>query len=306
MEEKTSPSSIAPADADGDRLLADRDMEEAGQLARAEALLDLLLEMPDEEHLPEEVAQPLLRERPPLALDLCHGAESMLSGMTTGATTVGLARQWRRLQTTLPEDWAHARLSLTPTNSKRLDRAAALLGPLTPGRAGETLRLEATRGGQGNSAAAVGRALSRLDAERIRGTLELIGALDVAPAGRQRPTPAVEDAAAADGWDALVAGLPEDWSDVYAQVELTSSDHLDPAALALAPINPARYDGSPGFRFRCARTFGYGAAPGMVRRCLARLDERDIDATVSILRVLSDTKPVGSQGPVWYVGGKVV
>ena len=44
----------------------------------------------------------------------------------------------------------------------------------------------------------------------------------------------------------------------------------------------------------------------MVRRCLARLDERDIDATVSILRVLSDTKPVGSQGPVWYVGGKVV
>jgi hypothetical protein len=25
-----------------------------------------------------------------------------------------------------------------------------------------------------------------------------------------------------------------------------------------------------------------------------------------ILRVLSDTKPVGTQGPVWYVGGKVV
>ena len=27
---------------------------------------------------------------------------------------------------------------------------------------------------------------------------------------------------------------------------------------------------------------------------------------VRILRVLSDTKPVATQGPVWYVGGKVV
>ena len=48
------------ADADGDRLLADRDVEEARQLARAEALLDLLLEAPDEQHLAEEVAQRLL------------------------------------------------------------------------------------------------------------------------------------------------------------------------------------------------------------------------------------------------------
>ena len=44
----------------------------------------------------------------------------------------------------------------------------------------------------------------------------------------------------------------------------------------------------------------------MVRRSLARLDERDIPAEVRILRVLSDTKPVGTQGPVWYVGGKAV
>ena len=44
----------------------------------------------------------------------------------------------------------------------------------------------------------------------------------------------------------------------------------------------------------------------MTRRCLARLDERGIGGTLSILRVLSDSKPVGTQGPVWYVGGKVV
>jgi hypothetical protein len=48
------------ADADRDPLLADRDVQEAGQLARAEALLDLLLEPPDQEHLAQEVAQPLL------------------------------------------------------------------------------------------------------------------------------------------------------------------------------------------------------------------------------------------------------
>ena len=59
------------ADADLGRLLADRDVQEAGQLAGAEALLDLLLEAPDEEHLAQEVAEPLLGQRPPL-LDLRH------------------------------------------------------------------------------------------------------------------------------------------------------------------------------------------------------------------------------------------
>jgi hypothetical protein len=44
----------------------------------------------------------------------------------------------------------------------------------------------------------------------------------------------------------------------------------------------------------------------MVRRSLERLDERGIDGTVTPLRVLSDSKPVATQGPVWYVGGKAV
>ena len=60
------------ADADGDGLLADRDVEEARQLAGAEALLDLLLEAADQEHLAEEVPQRLLRQGAPL-LDLRHG-----------------------------------------------------------------------------------------------------------------------------------------------------------------------------------------------------------------------------------------
>jgi len=50
----------------------------------------------------------------------------------------------------------------------------------------------------------------------------------------------------------------------------------------------------------------YVPAEQMVRRCLQRLDDGGIPGELRILRVLSDTKPVGTQGPVWYVGGKTV
>jgi hypothetical protein len=226
--------------------------------------------------------------------------------MLRGVPVVSLGRQWRIIQTKLPDDWTHARLVLTPASPQRLDRAAALLGPLTPGRAGATLRFEAARGGRGSSPAGVTRALRRLDLERIRGTLELVAADEAVTASSLPAAAPASQVPLADAWDALAASLPADWSDVYAQIDLTSSDHLDPAALALAPINPLRYGPANGFRFRVARSFGYGASPGMTRRCLARLDERGIDGTLTILRVLSDSRPVGTQGPVWYVGGKAV
>jgi hypothetical protein len=44
----------------------------------------------------------------------------------------------------------------------------------------------------------------------------------------------------------------------------------------------------------------------MVWRCLERLDERGLPADVRVLHALSDTKPVGTQGPVWYLEGKAV
>ena len=59
------------ADADRHRLLPDRDVEEAGQLAGAKPLLNLRLEPPDEEHLAEEVTQPIFGKRAPL-LDFRH------------------------------------------------------------------------------------------------------------------------------------------------------------------------------------------------------------------------------------------
>ena len=70
------------ADARGDRLLADADVQEARQLAGAEALLDLLLEAADQQHLAEELVQPLVRQRALrawLLLDLGHRGLIMLT-----------------------------------------------------------------------------------------------------------------------------------------------------------------------------------------------------------------------------------
>ena len=74
-------------------------------------------------------------------------------------------------------------------------------------------------------------------------------------------------------------------------------------ALALPHVDEIDSD---GFDFRVAHKLGYGASPGMVRRCLERLDEERITGEVRILRSLADTEPVETQGPVWYIGGRSV
>jgi hypothetical protein len=214
---------------------------------------------------------------------------------------VSLVDQWREIQDGLPEGWADARLRLTIADEGECDRAAATLGPLNPGRRAEVLRFHTARRGAGHSPTLVERLLGRLDEERIQGELELVGAEEAAPA-----PPPVERPTLAGTWDASVAALPPDWSDLYCEVELVSSDWLDRAALLMAPVNPARFGGAPGFRFRVARRFGYGASPEMTRRCLERVDQEHIRGELRILRVLSDTDPVHTQGPVWYVEGRSV
>ena len=223
---------------------------------------------------------------------------------------MALAERAAEIVRGLPRDWERARLDLTVEEVDEADRAALILAPATPGRAGASFTLHVHDGttGLAPTPETVKRVLSRLDEAGIRGRLRLAAAErpPAKTAAAAAAAPAEEQATLAASWDALVRRLPPDWSDLYVQVELTSSDHLDPAALALAPVNPSRYGETPGFRFRCAREFGYGASPGMVRRCLQRLDERGIPGELLILRVLSDSKPVNTQGPVWYVGGKAV
>ncbi|MDX6486729.1 MAG: hypothetical protein QOF43_1882 [Gaiellaceae bacterium] len=211
-----------------------------------------------------------------------------------------LAEQWNAIERGLDPRWSDARLELKIDDADQRNRAAALLAPAQPGRTGSLLRFHAARGGTGVGPEAVRRMLRRLDGGGIHGTLRLVSSGD-APA-----VAATARASLAADWDAAVQALPADWSDLLCELELTSSDHIERAALLAAPLNPIQAAGAPGFRFRCAHTFGYGASPGMTRRCLARLDEANIPGHVRVLRALSDTQPVATQGPVWYVGGKAV
>ena len=152
------------------------------------------------------------------------------------------------------------------------------------------------------------RLFDRVGLEKIAGTIELASSTAAEPAaGRRRPPAAAPVAQRLpESWAAALATLPADWSDLLGEIELGSSDYLERAALYLSPINPRRDGARFALRFRCARKAGYGASPGMVRRCLERCDENDIVGAVDVLRVLSDTHPVQTQGPVWQIEGRTV
>ena len=213
---------------------------------------------------------------------------------------MGLVEQWRRIRAELPADWADARLALTVPDASKRSRAAALLGPAGPGIAGDELRLTASRTGSGIGPDQLAKLLGKLDEAGIGGTLRLL------EAGERVPRVDPPRLRLADAWAQSVAKLPPDWSDLYCELELTSSDYLERAALLVAPVNPARVPGRSAFRFRVAHTFGYGASPQMTARCLERLDQEGIPGRLTILHVLSDTHNVDTQGPVWRVGGRAV
>jgi hypothetical protein len=214
---------------------------------------------------------------------------------------MGLVAQWDAMVAQLRPGWTEVGLRVRLARPEDATRAAALLGALSPGIAGDELHLRVTSSGDA-SPGAVRRLLVRLDGHGIGGTLELAG--EVTGASAELVDTALSPLAAA--WDELVSTLPEDWSDLLCLVELRSSDELAPAALALAPLNPSRHEGTVGFRFRVARRFGYGAAPGMARRCLERLDELGIPGELRLLEALSDTQPVLTQGPTFVVSDRAV
>jgi hypothetical protein len=214
---------------------------------------------------------------------------------------VSLVGELRRIEARLPKAWRQAHLKLVVSDPNRLDRAAALLGPATPARHGSELFITAARDGSGPGLEHVRRLLRKLDAERVPAAIELVDAVEATP--NEEPG---DESTLVQAWHAAVAKLPSDWTDLWAEVELESSDYLERAALAMSPLNPSSFGDRLGLRFRSARRFGYGAAPEMVHTCLGRCDNAGVRGAVRILRALSDTVPVGTQGPVWYVGGRVV
>jgi hypothetical protein len=211
---------------------------------------------------------------------------------------VRLVWQWVQLERGLTPNWTEIRVVLTVPPAQR-DRAAALLGGANPLRRGDQLRLFVSRSG-GLGPEAFRRALLRLDRGGITGTLELEHVTEGETVAE------TATATLASQWDAATATLPPDWSDMLAEIVLRSSDQLERGALLASPVNPLRVGGTLALRFRAARRFGYGVSAGMVRRSLARLDEEGIPGVLHVLRVLSDTDPVLTQGPVWRLGGRSV
>jgi hypothetical protein len=210
-----------------------------------------------------------------------------------------LADDWDRISRSLPDGWSEATLRLSVPEPQMRGRAAALLGPLTPGRVRDELRFVVSRSaGVGPDAAR--RLLVNLDEEKIAGKL-VLSSSEARAADEPPPR-----AALVTQWEQSEAGLPEDWSDLLCRVDLASSDDVPRAALLAAPLNPSRPTREVGFDFRVARSAGYGASAQMTRRCLARMDEAGIEGTLEIVRALSDTHHASTQGPVWYVGGKVL
>jgi hypothetical protein len=221
---------------------------------------------------------------------------------------VKLAEQWPYVNEELPEGWSVARLVLVFEDDEQANRAALILGPLAPGRTGRTFRLTLyAEGAQPATPERLRRVLARLDEQRLEGRLDLVSAEGAT--AEEAPRRAARRMPLAVAWDALLSRLPPDWSDLYAEVELDSTDFLDRGALLLAPANPARIGGRTVLRFRAARRAGYGIAAEMARRCLERLDSEGITGTLRVVRVLSDTEVPGStpsQGPVFRIGGQPV
>jgi hypothetical protein len=228
---------------------------------------------------------------------------------------VALADRSQELLHGLPRGWRRARLELTVDEPEEADRAALILGPAAPGRTRNRFVLNVYGGRErlGTSPELARRVLLRLDQEGIRGRLRVVATEGDEPAEAapdEYAPEAVGRAAAAPrslaaSWQALADTFPPDWSHCYAEVVLDSSDYLERAALLLAPANPLRPDSRPTvLRFRAARVVGYGVSAGMARRCLERLDAEGITGQVRVLRVVSEDRPVGTQGPVWRIGGQ--
>lgn len=211
---------------------------------------------------------------------------------------MSVAQQWDAIGSELPHGWARAQLRLELKDRDAADRAAALLGPAGPYRSAPTVLLfGVARDGTHLSPDNLLRLLRRVPS----GTLSLSGSQAAPePAPRREITPLTES------WDRAIAGLPADWSDLYAEIHLTSSDFVERASVLCIQCNPRRDGTRAALRFRAARTRGYGVAPEMARRCLERCDAENIQGSVSILRVLSDSKHVSTQGPVWLADGKTL
>jgi len=178
------------------------------------------------------------------------------------------------------------------------DDAAAALAPAGPYRAAPTvIRFAVARDGTALGPENAARLLSRIP----RGALTAVESY-----ASTRPVPVATTPPLAVAWDTALAELPADWSDALLELDLDSTDFVEKAAVLCIQANPRRVGDRAALRFRAARKAGYGIAPGMARRCLERCDHAGITGTIKVLRVLSDTDHVHTQGPSWILDGQTI
>ncbi len=213
-----------------------------------------------------------------------------------------LVDQWGTIEEALPHDWEDVKLVVTTEQPGDLPRAAQVLGAMGAGKVGSSLVVHVRRAGGQQGPEAVRRLLHMLDESRTWAILEL-GDVERATAVAVDTDDTVPIAVS---WDTALAPLPPDWTDLLCELEVDSSDYLDRAALKCAPMNPTRDRSRLAFRFRCSGRSGYGVSQTMARRCFERLDREGITGVTRVLRALSDTDNVDTQGPVWLVGGKMM
>jgi hypothetical protein len=206
---------------------------------------------------------------------------------------------WKELGSKLPQGWQSAEIHLTLADASATEIAAQLLTPAQPfATDAVTLRFRMARDGSAPSSDGIQRLLSRLDERKIAGTLSIGATTTGTRAAEPAPTTLVAS------WEAELSHLPADWSDVFAEIELTSTDDIDRVSLLCVPLNPRRDGMRAALQFRTSARFGYGASTSMVHRCFERCDNDGIPGSVKVLRALSDTRPAGTQGPVWLTDGR--
>ena len=211
---------------------------------------------------------------------------------------MSVVAQWNSVGSNLPEGWARATMRLELPDRVAADDAAAMLGPAGPYRAAPTVLLfTVARDGSGIGPDNLARLLRRVES----GTLTLSGS----QAGTQAPA-TNEIPPLTTSWDRAVASLPADWSDLYVELELLSTDYVERASVLCIQCNPRRDGKRAALRVRCAREKGYGVSPEMARRCLERCDREEIRGSVAVLRAISGSRLVATQGPVWLANGKTL
>ncbi|MGZ5311018.1 MAG: hypothetical protein ACXWF9_01460 [Solirubrobacterales bacterium] len=87
----------------------------------------------------------------------------------------------------------------------------------------------------------------------------------------------------AEDFDAIVASLPEDWTDLELDLRIADEGRYVDAGVMLAQVNAQPYSRADWhWRINVAHRFGHAAAPESVKGILAKLDSEAIGGELRI------------------------